>query len=238
MGVDDRGLYLTAQQRGSFDRDVTRSPSRLVWGAGLIGILAAACEPPRVSRLYSTMHAVPAPEQAMRLVVYDALQVSADVGRDLVERLATCGVAASVVVADPMDPTPLERRLDAALAQQAAHTMLIVRATGGELGAISEVRVALEIVDVEIAKPLWEASGTAFFRYGHVEDGVAFSTLVVTKLRDDGVLSGCRTNEVYPGCREDQRRDLAKLSAPREPLAERHREPPRRCDVTVTGSAR
>ena len=114
--------------------------------------------------------------------------------------------------------------------------MLVVQAMGGKLGATSEVRVALKIADVRVAEPRWEADGTTFFARGRPQDGAAFSILVVTKLRDDGVLSGCRP-EAYPGCLEDRRRELMKSTAPQTPSTTYPRKPPRRCDVEAPGSA-
>lgn len=176
-----------------------------------------------------------------RLVVYEALEgpavsrgASAEFGRDLVRRLATCGVAASVLVADPMNPMPFKQRLDAALEQQASHAVLVVQAMGGNLGANSEVRVALKVADVRVAEPLWEADGTTFFARNRLQDGAAFSILVVTKLRDDGVLSGCRA-EAYPGCLEDRRRELMVSTTPQTPSTY-PRKPARRCEVAAPGS--
>jgi len=181
------------------------------WRIGLIFVVGA-CAPPLAPTLRSTAHVVDGAEPLTRLVVYEDLEgpavthaASTEFARDVVQRLATCGVAARVVAKDRMDPTPTERRVEAALARLDAHAVLIVQATGGEVGErTSGLRVKLNLSEIGAALPTWEASASTFFSEDDAGAGAAVSTLIITRLRDDGVLTRCRPDEAYPGCREDR----------------------------------
>ena len=127
---------------------------------------------------------------------------------EVVRRLTACGVEARVVSADPMDPTPLDAQIGATLAQLQTDAVMIVKAMGGEIGSPNQLRAKLLLTDVETHERTWFAYASAYFSNGDAAgaDAAAFATLVVTRLRDDGVLTRCKAGEAYPGCFDDLRR--------------------------------
>lgn len=135
---------------------------------------------------------------------------------NLVSRLASCGVTTTVVTHDPMDMKTSEQRVDAAATEMSSHVLMIVKAVGGNLGSSANpdgprtVNVKLGVFDAERNVETWQATGLAEFTPGRGErDGVMFAREVATRLRDDGILTGCQATEVYPGCREDLKRAIA-----------------------------
>jgi hypothetical protein len=221
------------EMSGSARRGPWRRVCAVVLGAGV-----GACHPPpvSVSTLQSTAYLVGA-EPLTRLVVYSDLEgpavthaASAEFERGVVQRLGTCGVEARVVSADRMDPTPPERRVEAALARLETHAVMVVKAAGGELKtgwrSPNRLTAKLELTDVRTRRATWVADATAYFSTADAgTDGDAFAALLVTRLRDDGVLTRCRPGEAYPGCFEDRRQaEQAQLPAPR-------------CDVASSGGS-
>jgi hypothetical protein len=59
--------------------------------------------------------------------------------RSVVQRLSTCGVKARVGSADRMDPTPPKSRIEDALAELEAHTVMVVKAAG-DPGCLADQR--------------------------------------------------------------------------------------------------
>lgn len=216
-----------------------------------LGASIGACGPPPVSTLRSTAFLYRA-EPLTRLVVYSDLEgpavthtASMEFERGVVQRLGTCGVDARVVSADRMDPTPPESRVEAALAQLETHTVMIVKAEGGELAtgpgrSVNRVTALLELKDVRTRHTTWLADATAYFSTADAgeTDGAAFATLLVTRLRDDGVLTRCRPGEAYPGCFEDRRHALeARLRHASSEVRYATKPKVPRCDVASSGGS-
>jgi hypothetical protein len=116
----------------------------------------------------------------------------------LTQRLGSCGVRARVLHgrAAQLDPTP-----EAVKAIQAVAVMSIelaspplIRAVGFSSSRVSAV-FALKLEDIASRQTTWVARSKLEFRllYTHAdaEFGAWFATQVVSRLRDDGVLTGC-----------------------------------------------
>jgi hypothetical protein len=185
--------------------------------AATLGVSLAACRPP-VSTLRSNANLEGA-KPITQLVVYSDIEgpavthvASTAFEAGIVRRLNACGVEARVVSADRMDPTPPDARIGPVLAQLQTGAVMIVKATGGELKPSTNLlQVKLALTDVETHETTWAADASAYFSTGDAAaaDGAKFATLLVTRLRDDGVLTHCKPGEAYPGCFDDLRRALA-----------------------------
>jgi hypothetical protein len=132
----------------------------------------------------------------------------------VVRRLTACGVEARVVSADRMDPTPPDARIYAVLAQLQPEAVMTVMHVGGEVELrpnTNLLRARLDLTDIRTHETMWVADALAYFSTGDSSeaDGAKFATLLVTRLRDDGVLTHCKPGEAYPGCFDDLRRALA-----------------------------
>jgi hypothetical protein len=223
-------------------RDGGRIRHRRCLCAAAIGL--GACAAPSVSTLRSTPQLEGA-EPLRRLVVYADLEgpgvghpASVEFEQSVVHRLGRCGVDARVVSADRMDPTPPASRVEAALAAFEAHAVMVVQAAGGEINrADNRLNVKLELADVRRPRPSWLADGSAYFSSSDPDggDGAAFAMLVVTRLRDDGVLTGCRRDEAYPGCLEDRRRALKARERAVSAAARNAMAPVPQCDPSSRG---
>lgn len=207
----------------------------VIWAAtiGLGGL--AACSPQATLRSSASPNGT---EPITRLVVYSDIEspamthvASTAFEAGMVRRLAACGVEARIVSADRMDLTPPEARVEAALARLEASAVMNVKATGGEVGDPSLLYITLDLTDVRTRERTWVAGASAYFSASDTagaRDGAAFATLLVTRLRDDGVLTHCKPGETYPGCFDDLRQALAARQRAVDPGAA---EPLPRCSA-------
>jgi hypothetical protein len=224
-------------------RWIARAGGGAVWVAALGISSVVACSPPP-STLRSSVR-LDGAEPITRLVVYSDIEgpavthlASTAFEEGVVRRLTACGVEARFVSADRMDPTPLDARIGAVLAQQQASAVMFVKAAGGELGSTNWLHVKLDLIDIRTDKATWVADASAYFSSGDTSeaDGARFATLLVTRLRDDGVLAHCKPGEAYPGCFDDLRRALAARQRPSSPGQADAADSLPRCNVPPGGA--
>jgi hypothetical protein len=141
-----------------------------------------------------------------RLVLFESVQspfFGGDLYRGFVEgmtsQLARCGVTASIEQIGALDLDP-DQRIASTIESFRASSAMLVTASGGDRTRSNGVdhqklRFTLKLLDVASNKVTWMAeSKLSMARSWATDDvgtGARFATSIVSRLRADGVLTGC-----------------------------------------------
>lgn len=178
----------------------------LVSGSLLIPAVAscglAACTSIKEVAFTSKVNRAPAAPIAGMLVV-DAQGLGVELHRGLeiglVQRLGSCGVRARVLTGRPAQLEPGSEAVKvvqpvAVMSIELASPPLIQQNVGVDAAQVSAV-FALKLEDIASHQTTWVARSKLAFHLSYVQAdatlGAWFATQIVSRLRDDGVLTGC-----------------------------------------------
>lgn len=164
----------------------------------------ASCATGRASFESSTNLKNTAP--VTRLVIFESVQspfFAGDVYRGFVEglesRFASCGVPTSIARISALDLDP-DQRIATRIETVQASSALLVTAEGGTRTRYNgldqnELRFTLKLLDVGSNKVMWMAESKFSMQTSRMTDdvgtGARFAASIVSRLRDDGILTGC-----------------------------------------------
>jgi hypothetical protein len=177
-----------------------------------------------------------------RLLIYLKFTLDMSIYRvfevGLTKRLAACQVASTILEHDPMALDAADDLRTAMKEFQPTTLMAISKAAGNLIvNGTTTLSTNFEVFEAKSETVIWAASTIA--RVSDAASATAFATRVITRLRDDGVLTRCPLGESYPGCREDRRQALAEANQLKDKLDRIGAvEAAPRCDVAEGQSQR
>jgi hypothetical protein len=210
---------------------------KAVSGAAIVGALAvqSACQPPPAKNITFDVSTLEHRSPIVRLLVIASVEprffpdAMFDGFADaLTHRLASCGIQSTVLYRDPM-AIDFDDRVAAEVQRAAPSALLTMRATGsnvrltgrrGDGGFIGPLSFDLTMLDAASNATTWRATSTMEVSIGRdwsfrAIAGATFATSIVSRLRDDGVLSGCPAPQAGwptitppPGCVQQRQRML------------------------------
>jgi len=184
-----------------------------MWIAVVLAASQSACTPgvtttTRFNSRVEVANAAP----VKRLVVFESVE-RPGFGHDmhlgfvvaLTKRLSTCGVTARLLQAESSDLDPAAR-VASNIQEFQADAVLLIRAAGGSVvndrsdgNTDSALIFELKLIETASQRMTWQAksqfthSGGASINNtdNDIDSGASFGTSIVSRLRDDRVLTGC-----------------------------------------------